>query len=146
MSETQNNYNLVINAPIDQVWFALTTSDEISKYMKAMKVESDWQKGSAIKYSCYGDDGNIMNWEGVPVIWKGIIEVFEKNIEFTCVYPNPDTALGITKETYLLEEIDENTTELTFNQFTISKETAARYQHGTSNSLNMLKDYLEQQN
>ena len=55
-----------INAPVSKVWDGLTNPDLIKKYMMGAIVDSDWKKGSSIKWKGeyngkkYEDHGNIL--------------------------------------------------------------------------------------
>ena len=137
----KNAYQQTINAPVQSVWFALTHSQEIESYMKNIKVISDWHQGASIEYTCYEQNGSIMEWEGMAMIWKGVIEVLDENKEFTCLYP--DTETGLVKERYLLQVIDANTTNLIFEQYTITAEMGQKYKDGTQETLKLLKSFLE---
>ena len=137
----KNNYEIVIHAPVEKVWSALTDSGEIAKYMKNVKVISDWKQGSDIEYTCYNTDGSIMEWNNMKMIWKGSIEIYDENKEFTCVYPNSES--GLTKESYFLEKIDQNTTTVVLIQHTISQKIADDYRDGSTEMMDMFKIYLE---
>lgn len=65
-----NTYEITIVAPIDAVWLALTNSNEISQYMKNIQVVSDWRVHTDIEYTCYNDDGTIMEWNNMKMVWK----------------------------------------------------------------------------
>ncbi len=150
---TTNRYDITINAPIDTVWRALTTSDGTKAWMKDVLVETDWQEGSGIVYTCYGEDGKVMQWEGKEMIWKGTIatlnppaesigaSIGESTGEFTCMYPGAVT--GLEKETYMLESVDDGTTKVCFTQDCNSQQVADSYREGSQEILDMLKAYLE---
>ena len=137
----KNAYQQTINAPVQNVWSALTNSRKIEVYMKNVKVVSNWHQGAGIEYTCYNEDGSIMEWEGMSMVWKGNIEVLDENKEFTCHYP--DTETGLVKERYLLQVIDANTTNLIFEQYTVTSEIGQKYKDGTQETLNLLKSFLE---
>ena len=82
-----------------------------------------------------------MEWNGMKMIWKGSIEVLKGNEEFTCVYPNGES--GLTKESYFLEEIDQDTTNVKMVQYATSQEAANGYKDGTQEMMDMFKTYLE---
>jgi uncharacterized protein YndB with AHSA1/START domain len=73
-TESTNAYELTIKANLSKVWNAISTSEGFESYMKNMKVESDWQKGSSVKFTCYNSDGTIMLWDNKQMIWSGIIK------------------------------------------------------------------------
>jgi uncharacterized protein YndB with AHSA1/START domain len=60
---------VVINAPTDRVWTALTNPDDVKQYMFGTTMESDWQVGSSITWK--GE------WQGKPYEDKGQILRFE---------------------------------------------------------------------
>jgi uncharacterized protein YndB with AHSA1/START domain len=136
-----NDLEITIGAPIAKVWKAITNSKEIKNYLKNIHVESDWTKGAAITYTCYDEKGKVMKWEGMDMIWKGIIEVLNVEKEYTCIYP--DKSSGLEKESYFLEAMDVNTTLVKIRQHTISQEIAEGYKEGTLHTLKLLKTYLE---
>jgi uncharacterized protein YndB with AHSA1/START domain len=55
----------IINAPIDKVWEALITPEQIKEYMFGANVKSEWNEGSSITWS--GD------WQGTHYEDKGTI-------------------------------------------------------------------------
>lgn len=138
----KNNYEITVNAPVEKVWHALTNSEEITKCMESIKVISDWREGSDIEYTCYAKDGSVEEWNGMKMIWKGYIEVLNENKEFTCVYP-VETCAGLTKESYFLEKIDQNTTKIVMHQYATSQEVADGYKDGSTEMMDTIKTYLE---
>ena len=137
-----NNYELLINAPLSKVWETLTDSKLNKAWMKNIVVETDWQAGSPIKYTCLNADGSVMQWQGKAMIWEGIIETITPMSEFTCIYPSQRT--GIIKESYLLKN-NHNQTVLQMVQDCVSDAVATGYKDGTQESLEMLKRYLQGQ-
>ena len=61
---------ITINSPIENVYSALTDSDEIPKYYPLQSVESDWVEGNEILYK-----GEI---NGTPFTDFGVIEELTK--------------------------------------------------------------------
>ncbi len=61
--------SIIVNAPFNTVWEALTKPDIISKYMFGTKVETDWAVGSPIFFRgvwqgrSYEDKGSILRLE-----------------------------------------------------------------------------------
>jgi uncharacterized protein YndB with AHSA1/START domain len=49
---------IYIQAPIEQVWDALTNPDVTEKYWGSTRIESDWRTGSLIRYM---RDGEVMD-------------------------------------------------------------------------------------
>ncbi len=136
-----NNFEIEINASIEKVWVALTNSAEFAKWMKNVKVQTDWKQGSEITYTCFDDSGNVMQWERMDMIWRGNIKIIEENKELTCVYPSKST--GLIEESYFLEKLNEHKTKLNQVQSLISQEVADGYKEGTSQTLEFLKIHLE---
>ena len=57
--------SVLINAPVDEVWSALTCADVIKQYMFGTTVVSDWKEGSPIVWK--GE------WQGKAYEDKGVI-------------------------------------------------------------------------
>lgn len=136
-----NKFEIEINASIENVWLALTNSVEFTKWMKNVKVQTDWKEGSEITYTCYDQSGKVTHWEGLDMIWHGNIQTIDENKELTCVYPTKST--GLIEESYFLEKLDANKTKLIQIQTLISQEVADGYKYGTLQTLELLKNYLK---
>jgi uncharacterized protein YndB with AHSA1/START domain len=136
-----NNFEILINSSIDNVWNALTNSIEFSKWMKNIKVETTWKEADEIIYTCYDKDGNVLQWDGMDMIWKGIIKTIEKNKELTCMYPSKST--GLIEESYFLEKIATDKTKLIQIQTFTTEEIADGYKDGTAQTLELLKNHVE---
>jgi uncharacterized protein YndB with AHSA1/START domain len=136
-----NNFEILINASVDNVWNQLTNSIEFGMWMKNVKVETTWQQGDEITYTCYDKDGNVLQWDGMSMIWQGIIKTIEKNKELTCIYPSKST--GLAEESYFLEKIADHKTKLIQVQMLTSQEMADGYKDGTAQTLALLKKHLE---
>ena len=63
-----NNLEIEINTSVEKVWLAITIAAEFNKWMKRVSVETDWKQGSEITYTCYDENGKIMQWEGMDMI------------------------------------------------------------------------------
>jgi uncharacterized protein YndB with AHSA1/START domain len=61
--------SLTIQAPIEQVWAALTTPELVKSYFFGTELVADWQVGGPIVFK--GE------WEGTPYEDKGIITAFD---------------------------------------------------------------------
>ncbi len=131
----------MIYVPIESVWNATATTAGLSAWAQSVRVESDWQVGGSIVYTCYDEAGDIVEWEGKKMIWSGIIETLDKPHIFTCVYP--DSINGIEREIYTLESIEENTTRVMLEQTCTTSEIADKYKSGTEEMLQMMKSFLE---
>ena len=136
-----NKFEIEINASIDKVWLALTNTDEFGKWMKSIKIQTDWKQGSEITYTCYDENGTVVKWDGMDMIWQGSIKTIEENKEFTCIYPSKST--GLELESFILEKLEDNKTKLTQIQLLISEAIADGYKEGTAHTLNFLKNHLE---
>jgi hypothetical protein len=140
---TNTTYKITINSNISTAWGALA-SDEIMEYMKDIKVVSDWEEGCDIVYTHYEADGSITVWQGMKLVWSGVLEVLKPNKQFDIVYKDQST--GLIKESYVFEEVDPSTTNVTFIQTTINQEIADNYKEGNEFVLNSLQKYCESKN
>ena len=136
-----NNFEIEINATIKEVWLALTNSSEFTKWMKNTKVQTNWKQGSEITYTCFDESGNVTQWDGMDMIWKGNIKIIDEQKELTCVYPDKST--GLEEESYLLKKLSDDKTKLIQIQKLTSQEVADGYKKGTSQTLELLKNHLE---
>jgi uncharacterized protein YndB with AHSA1/START domain len=136
-----NNFEIEVNTSIDKIWLALTNSTEFNKWMKTVKVQTEWKQGADITYTCYDENDKVMQWEGMDMIWNGIIETIEENKELTCIYPTKRT--GLEKESYFLEKLSDSKTKLSQIQILISQAVADGYKDGTAQTLELLKKHLE---
>lgn len=136
-----NIFEIKINAPIVKVWEALTTKEIAEKWLPSVKVESNWRVGGDIVYTCVDKNGEVLEWEGMKMIWSGKIEVMDNLKEFTCVYDNQGT--GIIKESHLFQEESENSTILKLLQTCTTEEIAEKYKSAMNETFETLKKYLE---
>jgi uncharacterized protein YndB with AHSA1/START domain len=136
-----NKFEIEINASAAQVWQALTNTSILNRWMKNVKVETDWKKGSTITYTCYDKNGDVFVWNGQKMIWDGIIKEFEENQEFTCSYPDEST--GLIEESYFLETLSSTKTKLVQLQIFNHQVVADAYKEGTLEMLNLLKNEVE---
>jgi uncharacterized protein YndB with AHSA1/START domain len=68
--------SVVINAPVDKVWEALTNPSLIKEYLFGTNTITDWKKGSAIYY-----EGE---WEGKTYRDKGhIVDIVPEKLLYT---------------------------------------------------------------
>lgn len=136
-----NNFEIEINASIKEVWLALTNSTEFAKWMKNTKVQTNWKQGAEIAYTCFDESGNVTQWDGIDMIWKGNIKIIDEQKELTCVYQDKST--GLEEESYLLKKLSDYKTKLIQIQKLTSQEVADGYKKGTSQTLELLKNHLE---
>lgn len=136
-----NNVEILINAPVKNVWSALTEKEKIKEWMHNTEVETDWKEGSPIYYTCFDQKGNIMTWNGKQMIWEGVVEKTIPNKQITCFYPS--LAEGLEKESFYLMEIFPEVTKVTLSQDFLTKETAGLYLENARKMLASLKQFLE---
>ncbi len=130
-----------ISVPVQKVWQAISTTEGMQAWRGSLKVESDWQVSHPIIITCYDDKGVVLEYNGEKMIFNGIIEVKNDNKEITCSYP--EKVGGIEKESYLLKEIDSNTTHVTFVQTCTTEEKAKDMYGGMKQIMETLKKVLE---
>lgn len=136
-----NNLEIIINAPIKNVWHALTDKEKIKEWMYDTEVETSWKEGSPIKYTCYDPKGNVVTWNGKQVIWDGVVDKVVIQKELTFFYPS--MAAGLEKESFHLVEIFPEVTKVSLSQDFLTKEAANLYFGNTRKMLHQLKDFLE---
>jgi len=132
---------IVINAPVERVWEALTTPKLIKKYFFNTDAQSDWQEGSPITFS--GE------WEGKKYQDKGTILKVEKNKLFKYSYWSSMSGREDKPENYadISYELtgDDGRTRLTITQENIPDEkTRDHSEQNWMMVLENLKDMLEQ--
>lgn len=67
-----------INASIERVWFALTDKEMIKQYFWGTEINTDWEKGSPVRFTG--------TWEGITYEDKGFILEIEKEKIFKHSY------------------------------------------------------------
>lgn len=103
---------LILNAPIEKVWRALTTPEETKKYMFNCEVSSNWKVGSSISW--------IGNYKGYESGERGeILEIEEhKKLKYSSIDPNfgievrPENFLHITYDLRVVDHKTELTTTI----------------------------------
>jgi uncharacterized protein YndB with AHSA1/START domain len=136
-----NNLEIIVNAPVHKVWDAITDINKINKWLKNVKVQTDWKEGSPILYTSYDNSGRILTLNGKRLIWDGIIERIHEPKELVTVFPSK--AIGLEKESYHLVEVYPEVTRISFNQEYLGDELKEEYKQGSAELLQHLKDYLE---
>jgi uncharacterized protein YndB with AHSA1/START domain len=132
-----------IDAPVSQVWEALTNPELIKKYFFGTNTFTDWKPGSQIKFK--GE------WQGKTYEDKGTILEFipEQRIQYSywsSMSGIEDKAENYVDVTYDLKKIDEHTTRLNITQENIPDEkTKTHSQENWNIVLNGLKDLLEKE-
>ena len=86
MSNFDAKAELSIEAPVREVWKALTNADSIKKYMFGATVVSDWKEGSSIVWK--GE------WNGKPFEDHGKVLVVDPlhELKYSHVSPRPGAA------------------------------------------------------
>jgi len=139
---------IVINAPANKVWDALTNPEQTKKYMFGCETVSDWQPGSPLIWK--------MLYEGKDFIAvKGNIVIIEpgKRLEYTVIDPNgsiediPENYLIVTYE--LKEEDGRTTLNVTQGDYSTVADGEKRYKDSYNNGegwnpiLVQIKDLVE---
>lgn len=104
---------IVITAPVTAVWKALTDPESIKHYLYGTKVLSDWNEGSAIRFT--GE------WGGVPYEDKGTITSFKENKVLEYSYWSTFTGVEDVPENYAIVRFElreqDTDTQLILEQF-----------------------------
>lgn len=137
-----SKFEIEISAPIQKVWKAISTTEGMKAWGGSLGVDTNWQVNSPIVFTCYDDKGGVAEYNGEKMIFNGIIEIKKENKEIT--YSYPEKVAGIEKESYVLDEIDTNTTRVTFSQTYISEEKAKGAEEAQKQIMEMLKKKLEE--
>lgn len=124
-----------INADISRIWNVLTNPAHIEQWL-GTKAESEWEKGSPIKFK--------FSWDGKDFIDKGEIIAFEENSRFSYTYWSslsglPDARENYSRITFDLKS-DGNATKLRLTHTHFA--TGSMYEHSDKNweeSLNTIK-------
>lgn len=128
--ELYTNDKITIDAPVSEVWDALTNPEKTINYMYGCKVETDWRVGGQI------------NWIGAKdeiVYVKGNLTEIEKNnkLAFTTIDPNgkyKDVPGNYLTVTYTLISKDGSTgLMVTQGDYANVEEGRARYEDTISN-------------
>ncbi|MEQ1666582.1 MAG: SRPBCC domain-containing protein [Bdellovibrionales bacterium] len=138
-----STFEIKISAPVQTVWCAISTTEGVESWGGSLKIDSNWELGSPIVITCYDDKGEIVEHDGGKMIFNGIIEVKNENKEITFSYTGK--AAGLEKERYVLEEVDANTTRVSFTQTYNSEEKAKDGMEAQKEIMGMLKNKLEEE-
>lgn len=100
--------SIAINAPIDQVWDALTDPEKTKEYFFKCRVFSDWKVGSPIVFK------GKMFWI-IPIEMKGTITKIEpgKMLQYTLSNKSDDSKTTSTVTDELSEENGVTTVNIT---------------------------------
>jgi uncharacterized protein YndB with AHSA1/START domain len=97
MSTTTADVSVVVNAPPDEVWTALTEPAAIRRYYLGATVETDWEVGSPITWS--GE------WDGKPYQDHGEILTVEPPRELEYSHWSPLSGADDTPDNYHVIDI-----------------------------------------
>ena len=106
MTDLTSAASIAIDAPIDDVWAAITTPDQIEKWFFGVKTESGWEVGSSIVHR--GE------WQGKPYVDKGEILRIDPpkllvHTHWSDVSGTPDAPEHYQEVTWSLAEQDDGT-------------------------------------
>jgi uncharacterized protein YndB with AHSA1/START domain len=123
--------SIIINAPTETIWEALTNPDKIVLYTGS-KTSTDWHKGSSISWK-----GEM---HGVPFENKGeILEVksnqFLKYTYWSGMGGDTDLPENYSEITYSLSPIDNNNIELKYTRINIPTEIETQIFQGHIQSM-----------
>src|SRR5689334_22747687 len=107
--------SIVIDAPVDDVWDALTNPDQIRKYFFGTEAVSDWKKGSPLYFrgewegKKYEDKGTILETKPPELFqysyWSSMSRIEDKPENYVTVTYRLTEELGKTKVTITQENI-----------------------------------------
>ena len=120
MTDLTSAASIAIDAPIDDVWAAITTPDTIEKWFFGVRTESDWEVGSSIVHR--GE------WQGKPYEDKGEIVRIDPpkllvHTHWSDVSGTPDRAESYQEVTWALEEKGDGT-QLTVSERNLPSDEA----------------------
>lgn len=132
--------SIIINAPTEKVWEALTTPEMIRQYLFGTQVTTDWQVGSSITYR--GE------WQGKAYEDKGVILQAEPQKLLVSTYWSSLSGLADTPENYntVRQELSSegSRTRLTIIQDNnATQEDASHSEQNWKMVLDGIKDLLE---
>jgi uncharacterized protein YndB with AHSA1/START domain len=140
MMDLATKASVTIDAPIDEVWNALTTPDLIKRWFFGVDTETDWQVGSPVVHR--GE------WQGKPYEDKGTIIAFEP--PRTLVHTHWSPASGVPDRPEHYQEVTwslaerRGGTDLTVAETNLpSQEAKAVSEESWKAVLNNLKELLE---
>ena len=104
---------MIVAAPPERVWAALTEADQVRQYLMETELKTDWKPGSPITWS--GE------WKGKPYVDKGEVLEVEEGRRLAYTHFSPLTGVEDIPENYhtlrwSLEEVSEGGTQLVLNQ------------------------------
>jgi uncharacterized protein YndB with AHSA1/START domain len=120
MTELTSSSSVTIDAPIDEVWAAITTPARIKEWFFGVDTESDWEVGSSLVHR--GE------WQGKPYEDKGEILRIDPpkllvHTHWSDVSGTPDAPEHYQEVTWALEEQGDRT-RLTVSERNLPSEEA----------------------
>ena len=107
--------SIVIDAPVEDVWDALTNPDQIKKYFFGTEAVSDWKQGSPLYFrgewegKKYEDKGTILETKKDKIFkytyWSSMSGIEDKPENYVTVTYELSEVLGKTKVTITQENI-----------------------------------------
>jgi uncharacterized protein YndB with AHSA1/START domain len=140
MNDLNTSVSVLIHAPVQEVWRALTTPEMIKQWFFGVETETDWTPGSSIVHR--GE------YQGKPYVDKGKIVRFEApdllvHTHWSDVSGTPDEPEHYQEVTWALAEL-EGATELTISERNLPSEEAKDVsEQGWKAALESLKTLLE---
>ena len=140
MNDLDTTNSIMIDAPTEEVWKAITTPELIKQWFFGVDTESDWKVGSSLVHT--GE------WQGKPYVDKGEIVRIEPprllvHTHWSDLSGKPDTPDNYEEVTWELSERDRGT-ELTITERNLpSEEAKALSDQGWLSVLDNLKKLLE---
>lgn len=142
MEKLSAKAGVVVNAPAEKVWEALTRPELISKYLFGTQTETTWKVGDPIRF--HGE------YNGVKYEDKGTILEFEPGKKLKYSYWSSMSGMDDKPENYMnvgfiLTPVAENQTRLDLLQENIRDEkTRDHSQQNWTMVLNQLKQVVEE--
>jgi uncharacterized protein YndB with AHSA1/START domain len=139
-TDISTSSSVPIDAPVDEVWGALTTSELIKQWFFSVDTETDWKQGSPIVHR--GE------WQGKPYIDKGEIVRIEPphllvHTHWSDLSEKPDSPEHYQEVTWEVAERNGGS-ELTITEHNLlSNEAKATSDQAWSMVLRNLKEMLE---
>ena len=140
MNDLNTSVSMLIQAPVQEVWRALTTPETIKQWFFGVETETDWTPGSSIVHR--GE------YQGKPYVDKGKIVRFEPpellvHTHWSDVSGTPDEPEQYQEVSWALAE-QKGATELTISERNLpSEEAKAVSEQGWKAALESLKTLLE---
>ena len=142
MSDLGTSASVMINAPVERVWEALTVPELIKQWFFGVDTESDWKAGSTLVHR--GE------WKGKPYVDKG--EILRIEAPTLLVHTHWSEISGLPDEPQNYQEVTwalaggDDSTRLTITERNLpSEEAKDASEEGWRIALTGLKEMLEGQ-